>query len=50
MRAGEEHPDDPEAEKQAIPEALQAPRCAHAEFPAQNQAQVERRDVQQQPL
>ena len=43
-------PDQPEVEKQAVPEALQAPRGSHSELLSQNQAQVERRDVQQQPL
>ena len=46
----QEHPDQPEAEKEAVPAVLQAPRRARADFPAQYQAQVERCHVNQEPL
>jgi hypothetical protein len=46
----QEHPDNPEAEKEAVPAVLEPPWRSHAYFLAQNQAQIKRRDVNQQPL
>ena len=45
-----DHPDGIETEKQVVPEVLQAARRPHSDFPAQDQAQVERRHMNQQPL
>ena len=48
--AFQNHPDGIETEKQVVPEVLQAARRPHSDFPAQDQAQVERRHMNQQPL
>ena len=46
----QDHPHEPNREYEAVPAVWQAPRRSHADFPAQNQAQVERRHLNQQPL
>ena len=46
----QDRPDQPEVEKHAVPETLQSPRGSHSELLSQDQAQVARCDVKQQPL
>ncbi len=48
--AFQKHPEGAEGEKQEIPQVLKASRRSGTGVLAQDQAQVERRHVQQQPL